>query len=138
MKRKEIIDLVIALLIGSFLTWVFIDISYSPGRIQYISFEVEYDKSGRRIDSKNWKLKWNGRNGTELRLYEIAVFNVGSLGTLSWSEYDLGNRTVNYKEIFTISRGVHTVRIIIYYHHTEVTVDESGHFSEKFVLVSKK
>ena len=137
MKRKNVFYFLIAILILVPLTLFIIDVNYSPGKIELVNLEVEFDEDG-HVDKKIWTLKWHGENGTELRLYEIVVMSAGSYGTLSWSEHAIRNQTVNDGEAFTVSRGYPTIRIEIYYYHREVIITESCQLTDQFVLFPEK
>ena len=125
-SRKHLFYFSIGLLIVIVVAVNVIYLCWSPGHFELVSF-----------DNAEAKLKWHGVNGTELRVYHVTVYNVGSLGSLTWNEDDLGSRTVNDGDVQTFSVVGSSVRYEIYYHHTEVIVAQDG-FYEEFALFPNK
>lgn len=125
-SRKHLFYFSIGLLIVIVVAVNVIYLCWSPGHFELVSF-----------DNAIAKLKWHGANGTELRLYQFTVHNIGSQGSLHWLEHDLGSQTVNDGNVLTFSLVGSSIRFEIYYHHT-VTIITQNSFSEEFVFLPNK
>lgn len=125
---KRIFYLIIATLIVVFIVWLIIDVTYSPGCIELITFKTEFDSNGNLLENCA-NLKWHGANGIELRIYLI-VSDGNRL-----VDNELRYQTTNDGDAFKVTMPSYCPIVKIYYHHTEVTINSDGQLSERTFLI---